>query len=244
MKQRSLGLPMAVFLFTALLLTIVQLKVERPILIAERLIEGGGWFQIILIACYGAYVAMKMQDPVNVPVWRTRVWTIFTVVFFGQLILGLSGQDQFLMTGKLHVPVPVMIIAGPIYRGQLSVMTILFLSTVILTGPAWCSQLCYFGAFDGIAARGRTQRGGVKHKMAIKASILLLVILVTLLLRWFNVSSLFATVIAIGFGVVGIVVMVWFSRKQKKMVDIPVMLTPSPVILTPITDDGSENSND
>jgi ferredoxin-type protein NapH len=218
MKRRSIGLPIAVFVFTALLLTVVQIKVDRPMLIAERLIEGGGWFQIILIACYGAYVAVKMQDPVNVPVWRTRVWTIFTLVFFGQLILGLSGLEQFLMTGKLHVPVPAMIIAGPIYRGQLSVMTILFLSTVILTGPAWCSQLCYFGAFDGIASRGRTQRGGVKHKLAIKATILLLIILVTILLRWFNVPSLIATILAIAFGIVGVTVMIWYSRKQKKMI--------------------------
>ena len=52
------------------------------------------------------------------------------------------------MTGKLHLPVPMMILAGPIYRGHTSVMSILFLSTLILSGPAWCSHLCYFGAID------------------------------------------------------------------------------------------------
>jgi hypothetical protein len=40
------------------------------------------------------------------------------------------------MSGKLHLPVPMMILAGPIYRGHLSVMSILFVSTVVLSGPA------------------------------------------------------------------------------------------------------------
>ena len=32
-------------------------------LLLERFIEGGGWFQIMLIASYGALVAYMMQDP-------------------------------------------------------------------------------------------------------------------------------------------------------------------------------------
>jgi ferredoxin-type protein NapH len=58
---------------------------------------------------------------------------------------------------QIKVARPMMILGGPIYRGQLSVMTILFLSTVILTGPAWCSQLCYFGAFDNLAPGAKIQ---------------------------------------------------------------------------------------
>jgi polyferredoxin len=206
-------------LFTALLLSIVQIKMAaKPILLAERFIKGGGWFEIAVIAFYGAYVAYKMQEPKNVPTWRRRTWTLFSIVFFAQLILGISGLDIFLMTGKLHLPIPTMILSGPIYRGQLSVMTILFLSTVILTGPAWCSHLCYFGAFDGIASRGKTQRKSLKNKLAIKTTLLFLVIFVTILLRWLNVPMLYATIVAIAFGLIGIGVMVWFSRKQGKMV--------------------------
>ncbi|HDJ22855.1 MAG TPA: 4Fe-4S binding protein [Candidatus Aminicenantes bacterium] len=60
---------------------------------------------------------------------------------------------MFLMTGKLHLPVPALILAGPIYRGTLSFMLILFLVTIVLVGPAWCSHLCYVGAWDDIACR-------------------------------------------------------------------------------------------
>ncbi len=124
-----LGLPAAVFLLVLFLLAPVQLIVERPMLLLERFITGGGWIQILLIAIYGALVAHKMQDPKQVLAWRKYTWFAFSVVFFSQLALGLGGFDKFLMTGKLHLPIPMMIVAGPIYRGHTSVMTILFLST-------------------------------------------------------------------------------------------------------------------
>lgn len=212
-------LPFAVFLFTFLLLSVVQVKLsQHPIILLERFIKGGGWFEILIIAFYGAFVAYKMQNPLNVPKWRSITWTIFSVVFFSQLIIGLLGADKFLMTGKLHLPIPMMILSGPLYRGHLSVMTILFLSTIILTGPAWCSQLCYFGAFDNLASRGKTQKGILKNKKAIKTTLLLIVITVTLLLRWFNVPVLVATLLAIGFGLTGIGIMIYFSRKKRKMI--------------------------
>src|SRR5665647_2019891 len=197
-------LPVIVFILTFILLAFVQLKVGKPMLLAERFLKGSGWVEILLISCYGAFIVNKMKDPMNVPKWRKISWTTFSLVFFTQLIIGLSGFDKFLMTGKLHLPIPMMILAGPIYRGQLSVMTILFLSTIILTGPAWCSQLCYFGAFDNLASGGKTSKEILRYKGAIKTTILALVITMALILRWLNVSLLVSTFIAIGFGIVGI----------------------------------------
>jgi len=215
--KKKLKLLLIVFLITFVLLAFVQVKVENPMLLAERFYKGAGWAEIILISFYGAFVAFKMQDPKNVPVWRKLTWTIFSVIFFTQLIIGLSGFEKFLMTGKLHLPIPMMIIGGPIYRAQLSVMTILFLSTVVLTGPAWCSHLCYFGAFDNLASSGKTSRVILKHKAAIKSTILILVIAMALILRWFNISILLSTLIAAAFGVTGIAIMILFSIKTKKM---------------------------
>jgi ferredoxin-type protein NapH len=211
-------LPIVVFFLTFILLAFVQVKVERPMILAERFIKGGGWLEILLISVYGAFVIAKMQDPVNVPKWRKITWTIFSIVFFSQLITGISGHEKFLMTGKLHLPIPMMIIGGPIYRGQLSVMTILFLSTVILTGPAWCSQLCYFGAFDNLVSGGKTTREILRHKGAVKSTILVLVITMALVLRLLKVSPLISTLAAVAFGVIGIAVMIIFSLKRKKMV--------------------------
>ena len=218
MIERRYRLPVSVFTLTFILLTFVQLKVERPMLLAERFIKGGGWAEIFLISLYGAFVVYKMQEPLNVPGWRKVTWTIFSVIFFSQLAIGLSGFEKFLMTGKLHLPIPMMIIGGPIYRGQLSIMTILFLSTVILTGPAWCSQLCYFGAFDNLASGGKRSGEILKNKAAIKSTILMLVITMALILRLFKVPGLISTLIALGFGIIGISVMILFSLKRKKMV--------------------------
>lgn len=218
MTFKKYKLPLLVFLLTFILLAFVQVKVERPMLIAERFIKGAGWAEILLIAFYGAFVIYKMQDPLNVPKWRRITWTTFSIIFFTQLIIGISGFDKFLMTGKLHLPIPMMIIGGPVYREQLSVMTILFLSTIVLTGPAWCSQLCYFGAFDNMASKGKTSKEILRHKGAIKYTILFLVIGMAIILRWLNISVLLSTLLAASFGVVGILVMIIFSMKKKKMV--------------------------
>jgi len=70
MTDKKQRLPLAVFILTFILLAFIQLKVERPMLLAERFIKGGGWAEIVLISFYGAFVAHKMQDPLNVPRWR------------------------------------------------------------------------------------------------------------------------------------------------------------------------------
>ena len=215
---KNYRIPFLVFLFVIFLLTMVQLKVENPMLLLERFIPGGGWFEIALIGLYGAIVAYHMQDPKKVQSWRRYTWLAFSILFFSQLLLGLLGQEKFLMTGKLHLPVPMMIMGGPIYRGHASVMTILFLSTVVLSGPAWCSHLCYFGAIDGLASKGKTQKGPIRNKMALKATILLLVIAGTVTLRLMAVPILTATIIGIGFGVIGIGIILLLSRRQKRMV--------------------------
>lgn len=217
-KTTKIKLPVFVFIITFTLLSFVQVKVDRPMILAERFFQGSGWIEIFFIAFYGAFIAWKMQDPANVPYYRKITWTLFSVVFFSQLVIGLSGSEKFLMTGKLHLPIPMMILGGPVYRGELSVMTILFLSTVVLTGPAWCSHFCYFGAFDNLAAQGKPSKGVLRHKTAIKSTIIFIVILVALLLRWMKVTALTSTLVAVAFGLIGIAMMILFSYRKNKMV--------------------------
>jgi ferredoxin-type protein NapH len=209
---------LSVAAFTILLLTIVQLKVENPLLLAERFAQNTGWIEILFIGLYGAIVAWKMVDPKKVPRWRIITWNIFSIVFFSQLILGILFNEKFLMTGKLHLPIPAMILSGPLYRGQISIMTVLFLGTIVLTGPSWCSQLCYFGAIDGNFARLKSHRGKISHKMRFKHSLVLAVIIVTLLLRLFSVNTVVSTILGILFGVGGVVVIIVWSRKKGKMI--------------------------
>jgi polyferredoxin len=217
-QQKQRWLPISVSLFILLLLIPVQLKVENPMLLLERFIPGGGWIEIVAIAIYGAIVAWHMQDPAKVQAWRRYTWLAFSILFFSQLILGLLGFEKFLMTGKLHLPIPMMILGGPIYRAQLSVMSILFVSTLVLSGPAWCSHLCYFGAIDSISARGKTRRTPVRNKWALKSTVLLLVIAGAIVLRWMHVPPRTATLLAIGFGLVGLGIILLVSRKEGRMV--------------------------
>lgn len=218
MKAGKYKLPVTVFLLTFSLLALVQIKVDNPMILAERFLKGAGWIEILFISFYGAYVTGKMKDPGQAPRWRIITWTIFSAVFFLQLLIGIAGFEKFLMTGKLHLPVPMMIIGGPLYRGQVSFMTILFLSTVVLSGPAWCSQLCYFGAIDNLASSGKTSRNPLRGKLALKSTFLILVITAALILRWFNVPAIATTLIAALFGLAGLGIMVLFSRRKKKMV--------------------------
>ena len=195
------------------------MKVENPMIILERFLKGGGWIEIFFIGLYGAFIVYKMQDPANSAKWRMISWTVFTVVFFGQLALGLLGFEKFLMSGNLHLPIPMMIINGPIYRGELSIMTLLFLSTIIITGPAWCSQLCYFGALDNIAAtKKKPAKGKIQNRSSIKFSLLFLIIFATIILRWFKVDLLISTLIAASFGVIGLLIIIFVSRRQGKMI--------------------------
>lgn len=218
LRLKKYSIPLSVFVLTAFILTFVQLKVDTKMLALDRFMPFGGWIEIILISAYSFFVANKMKDPSQSARWRKITWSIFTIAFFSQLLLGIFVNSDFLLSGKLHIPVPVIIVSGPIYRGHMGFMTILLLSTILLTGPAWCSQLCYFGAIDNLFAGKKVKS---KKKMEglfqLKHSLLLLVIVGTIALRIFRVDIKIATVLGIGFGVLGIIIMALFSRKTGTM---------------------------
>ncbi len=152
-------LPIAVTLFVAFLLGMMEIKMEVSMLAIDRFLPGFGWIQILILALYGGFLAYKMQDAGQSSTWRKRSWLLFSIVFFTQFALGIVADERFLMSGKLHLPVPFMIAAGPIYRAQMTIMPILLLSSIVLTGPAWCSHYCYFGAWDQVFAGAGTGVG-------------------------------------------------------------------------------------
>ncbi|MBN1599918.1 MAG: 4Fe-4S binding protein [Bacteroidales bacterium] len=216
--RKKIVLPVGVFLFVITILSLIQLKLDRPFILAERFIKGAGWIEIIILAIYGSVVSYNMQFPDKIPRWRLTTWTIFSVVFFSQLILGILVSDKFLMTGKLHLPVPAIILSGPIYRGEITFMVILFICTIILSGPAWCSHLCYFGAIDGIVSNKGINRGSLRSKMRVKHIVLLAIVMLTIIFRILGIDHLFATIGAIAFGTGGIVLIIIKSRKNGKMI--------------------------
>lgn len=215
-KNRSnIVLPAIVFVVVATLLAIVQTIPEKPLLLAERLFRYGGWMQVALVSVYAGFLTFNMQFRERREKFRVFSWLAFSIVFYSQLILGIGVDSVFLMTGKLHLPVPAVILAGPLYRFSSWFMIILFLSTVILTGPAWCSQLCYFGAFDAVAARGKKKRGSARF--IVKLVVLVVIVVTALALRMLRGSGSIATLLGILVGIVGLAIVLFISRKRGSM---------------------------
>jgi len=200
------------------MLCLVQGLVRPPMLLAERFVPGAGWAEAALLAAYAALVCRAMLDPARQPRWRRFTWRLFSVVFYGQLLLGLAGLEKCLMTGKLHLPVPAVIAAGPAWRGDGFFMLGLFLTTLLLVGPAWCSHLCYLGAWDDLAAtRRRVARPLPRWMRAGKIAFALAVILAAFLMGFAEVPGHAAAVTGGVFGILGVGVMAWFSRRSGAM---------------------------
>jgi polyferredoxin len=98
-------------------------------------------------------------------------------------------------------------------------MPILFLSTVLITGPAWCSHLCYFGSVDNWASSSKTLRNvPLKNKMLIKHSFLAIFVVTALVFHLAGVPPLWATISGALAGVTGLAIIIFFSRRKNKMV--------------------------
>ena len=216
MNLQKIILPFSVFVFVALFLTVIHLSLDSDMLIFERFVKDGGWIEIFIISFYGAFLVHKMRDPQSIPKWRKLSWLFFSIVFFSQLLLGLIGFEKFLMTGELHLPVPAMMLSGPVYRGELTFMVFLFLSTVVLTGPAWCSHLCYFGGIDNAVA-SRKNNTSWRHKYRIKNGFFFLIILGTILLRVFSINKFYALIGGTIIGVIGLLLIAIVSFRRGKM---------------------------
>jgi len=187
-------------------------------LLVERFAPGWGWIEILVLSLYAGFITGKMLRPSLSPRWRLRIWILFSAVFFTQLLIGLFGVEKFLMTGTLHIPVPAMIVAGPLFRAERFFMPILFASTVLLVGPAWCSHLCYIGAWDAAASLHKKKPLIMpRWRQPVRIGILLAVVGVSLLLRWIGVSTLVSVGFGLFFGVTGIGLMLFWSRKSGVM---------------------------
>lgn len=210
--------PFASVLIVLGLLVPVQLLVARPMLLAERLVPGAGWAEIALLAIYAAWLTGRFADPATSGLWRQRIWRLFSAVFFGQLLLGLAGVEMCLMTGKLHLPVPAMIVAGPVFRGGGLFMPMLLAVTILLVGPAWCSHLCYVGAWDDIASKARKQAQPLPPwRNKLRLGVLVAVVTTALGLRLAGATGWVAATLGAVFGLAGIAVMVLWSRRTGAM---------------------------
>jgi len=206
------------FLLGAAMMVPVQLTMEPAGLLAERFMVSAGWWEALALCIYAGWLSDKLQDRKLIRKIRPRIWLVFSIIFFTQLILGVMGLERMLMTGALHLPVPALRAAGPLFRGSGFFMAILFSCSVLLAGPAWCSWLCYIGAWDNFAATSRKRPQSLPAwRPTMRVSVLVLVLAVAFLLGRLGVSSLTAAWLAAGFGLVGVGIMVSWSRRTGQM---------------------------
>ena len=209
----------AAFLVTAGLLIMVQLKTDPAGLLLERFIPYGGWLEAFWLSVYAAFITGIMMEPKDTARWRPRIWALFSVVFFAQLLIGLFGVERFLMTGELHLPVPALIVAGPAYRGEGFFMIILFSVTLLLVGPAWCSYLCYVGAWDDQASRLKKKPGALPAwRGHLRAGILVAALAAAFGLRYLEAPGWAALWLGAGFGIAGVGIMAFMSTRRGAMV--------------------------
>lgn len=210
--------PVFTGILTAVLLTFIHIKVKNPMLLMERFIHGTGWIEIVLLVLYAVWIRGLMSDPSKSPKVRLTIWTVFSIVFYLQLILGLLGIEKLLMSGKLHLPIPAMIIAGPVFRGTGFFMSIMFLGAMLVAGPAWCSHLCYLGAWDNQAAVRKKIPVKIKqNRVWIQLAMLALVVAGAFSLRLLGVSTMTAIVAGILFEVIGVFVILFITRRSGVM---------------------------
>ncbi len=208
----------AVFI-TAGMLIVVQIMTKRPMLMVDRYFPGMGWIEIILLSLYAGFLTPKILNPKTSIRWRTILWLTFSVIFFSQLTLGILGLESFLMTGKLHLPIPALIIAGPVYRGDNFFMPILFGSTLLFIGPAWCSYFCYIGSWDLLASQQvKRPLPMPKWRQPLRIAILILVVAAAYFLKVSETPVSLVTRLAALFGLGGLAVIIVRSRKKGVMV--------------------------
>jgi ferredoxin-type protein NapH len=216
----KIGESVIVFIIILFLLLIVETKTPAMMLLGGRFF---GWygsvFQSIILATYGALLYRRLIYFRTFISAKTFAWTLFSVVFFSQLILGIFVNDTFLMTGTLHLPVPMLIIAGPVYRYEIGFMLILFISTILLVGPGWCSYLCYFGVIDYRASQPSKLSKHLFPKQLpfLKIIAFILIIAGAITLRFVGISNTITIWIVICYAIIGLIIIWAYSVQKKKM---------------------------
>jgi polyferredoxin len=203
------------------LLIPVHYFVQPSMFLAERFFPGTWWIEITALTIYSVWLGQIMAKTGNIGNVRIKYWLFFSFIFFGQFILGLTVNDNFLMSGELHLPIPALIIASPIYRGEGFFMPILLLSTLAIIGPGWCSHLCYIGAWDNWAARKMKRPRKTfsrKQTLILRYLILAFVIIAAALMNYFGASVSVMFISALAFGIIGVFLMLFFSRKLGYMI--------------------------
>jgi polyferredoxin len=213
----TISLSVYSFLVTFILLFFMRINAHSiQLLIVDRFYPYLGNLEVFLLSLYAAWMTDNLLNEKQSAKWRKRLWLFFSIVFFIQFLLGISGFEKFMQTGKLHLPIPALVIGGPLYRGGGIFMAILLSVTLLFAGPSWCSHLCYIGALDQYFANRRKHAKQIplKWRQRLRFSILIATAAIALTLNYSDISPLIAGSVAVIFAAVSIMVMMFYSSKS------------------------------
>ncbi len=219
MQSSQSMLPFWTSLSTGMLLLVIHWKSGMSLLLAERFFPNLWPFQILMMVFYAGFITQRLSDPAKTAKTRRGIWMLFSIVFFLQFALGLSITEKFLQTGKIHLPIPALIVGGPFYRGGGFFMAILLLVTILLSGPAWCSHLCYIGALDNAFAdkMKRPRPLPIQIRQNLRLLVLILTMAIAMAMNLAGVSVAIAGTIAIIIAGFSILAMIFISGKTGYM---------------------------
>lgn len=151
---------LACLLVSALLLLLDGLRPD--LLLLHRLVPGWGAVQALLAGLWAGLVYGWLADRRRAPVWRRRIWLLFSCVFFGQLLAGLFLHSLFLLQGVPHLLLPLGLrLAGlpwpwalvfALALGLALLPCALWLSRK-LGIPVYCCGICPLGMTANLLAR-------------------------------------------------------------------------------------------
>ena len=185
---------------------------KPQLLVLERFLPQWGSLQLALAGMWAALAAGWLSSKKS-PQLRMRLWRLFSLVFFAQLVLGLLLESRFLLSGQLHLPVPGLIAAAPVYRGGGWFMLGLFTFSTLLAGAAWCSHLCYFGVWDTVAASGRKAVPPPRWMSRLRLVFFGLMLAVPAVLRLSGAPTGVAVALGLALGLLLLPVAVLLSRR-------------------------------
>lgn len=208
---------LSIFLMTFGLVFFLRNKMSIKILLLDRFGLSIGIYEAFLLGIYGSIIGYRLKDHRSHYKLRQKIWLLFSLVFFSQLFLGLFVSKEFLMTGKLHFPIPALVIGGPIYRGSGFFMIGLFLSTILLVGPAWCSHLCYVGGLDAATSSIFKQIKYISLTRKIAWINLFLTVILALIFRWLHTPINYIITVVSFFGIISLIFIFVVSPFLSKM---------------------------
>ena len=114
----------------------------------------------VALSLYTLILAERMVNARRHAPLRRFYWRFFSIIFITQFLLGLFISSAWLLTGDPTLPHPFFLYFRPLTSATGTHQLFVWLLSMLLLGPAFCSHLCWLGAWDQFAARKKRKPTG------------------------------------------------------------------------------------